>query len=176
MAQGHARTMHIMWKEEKGPSVLEGGRWIHVLFLCLIFEVYGPLGFPSFWGHMLRMVAELMVLLRVYLGRRIDIQVDRTFHIHPSVFRAMAKRTAVELDRDRSPRGRSGGPTRGQSMPADLSTPSFSRPAVDHSTSIQLEGQITELTKGLQMMGSQLQTLATMVESQQHAFQKTHDP
>ena len=46
-----------MWKEEKGPSVLEGGRWIHVLFLCLIFEVYGPLGFPSFWGHMLRMAA-----------------------------------------------------------------------------------------------------------------------
>ena len=87
-----------MWKEEKGPSVLEGGRWIHVMFLCLIFEVYGPLGFPSFWGHMLRMVAELMVLLRIYLGQHTGIQVDRTFHLHPSVFRATAKEAQPEAN------------------------------------------------------------------------------
>ena len=88
----------------------------------------------------------------------------------------MAKRSAEEsLDRDRSPRGRSGGPSeRGQSMPAGPSTTSKRSQPVT-SPNFKLEGQIEELTKGLQMMGTQLQTLASVVEKQQSAFVRTQE-
>lgn len=102
--------------------------WVegHVLFWCS-FEVHGSLVMLLFWGHVLRMVAELMVLLYTHVGQHAMIQVTRT-QPHPSKLRAMAKRSAEEtLDRDRSPRGRSQGPSRGQSLPAG-SNESSSRP------------------------------------------------
>ena len=114
---------------------------------------------------MLRMVAELMVLLRLALDM---IQVTRKLFLHRDhPVLAMAKRAATEVDaeasdRDRSPRGR-----RGNSMPAVTKAPSPASLAPAVST--RLEGQIAELTRGLQMMSTQLQTLASVVENQQQA-------
>ena len=109
------------------------------------------------------------MLLRLVLDM---IQVTRKLFLHrdPPVL-AMAKRAATEVDaeasdRDRSPRGR-----RGKSMPAVAKAPSPASLAPAVST--RLEGQIAELTRGLQMMGTQLQTLASVVENQQQANAKS---
>ena len=65
--------------------------WVvgHVLFWCSL-EVHGSLVMLlfwghcfCFWGHVLRMVAEVMVLLYTHVGRHAVIQVTRT-QPHPS--------------------------------------------------------------------------------------------
>ena len=164
-----------MKMKEKSPVERVWRGVVSCVLFWYLLEVYGPLDIPSFWGHMLRTVAELMMLLYTYVGQQAMIQVTRT-QPHPSNSRAMAKRSAEEmLDRDCSPRGRSGGPSeRGQSMPAGPSaTAKRSQPVP--SPNFKLEGQIAELAKGLQMMGTQLQTLANVVERQQSAFLRTQE-
>lgn len=58
-------------------------------------------------------------------------------------------------------------------MPATSKAPEPS--SLGPAASIRLEKQISDLTRGLQMMGQQLQTLSTVVETQQKAFMRAQD-
>ena len=116
----------------------------------VIFEVLRPRTCWSCLVSSLRVVAELMVLLRIGLGM-FQVAFTRFTFLHDPPARA--------------PRGRS--------MPATSKAPEPS--SLGPAASIRLEKQISDLTRGLQMMGQQLQTLSTVVETQQKAFMRAQD-